>query len=456
MTIYVPDVGAREGPLYLAIAEAIAEDIAAGKLAEQRRLPPHRDLALKLGVTTGTVSRAYGELARRRLIVGEVGRGSFVRDAARPQPPESDAFGVDLSRNAPTAGPHEAALAETLREIAARPRLAEMLSYAPSSGMRRHRLAGAAWFARVGLEVEPERIVMCGGAQQGLALALSALRSETPVLMEAVTYCGLIEAARALRCRAEPVALDEEGMRPDALEEAVRKTGGRIVVVVPTLHNPTNAVMSEGRRREIARLARALDLTVIEDDVYGFVPTDRPPPIAAFAPERTLYVASASKALAPGLRVAWMAAPAALLGRLDDAAHALNLTRPPLMDEIASLWIESGVADRLVRWQRQEAAARQAIAEETLVGFMLRGHPASFHVLLELPQPWRSDAFAQAAQERGVTVVSLNVFAVSGEAARPAVRISLSAAPDRAALRRALDGLRQLALESPRFQRAVI
>jgi DNA-binding transcriptional MocR family regulator len=458
VTIYVPDVGQREGPLYRAIAEAIADDIAAGRLAEQSRLPPHRDLAHKLGVTTGTVSRAYAELARRRLISGEVGRGSFVRAAGRPTLRAQDdaPAGVDLSRNEPATGPHEAALADALREIAAGPRLSDMLCYAPSAGMRRHREAGAAWFSRVGLEAPADRIVMCGGAQQGLALALNALRRDAPVLMESVTYCGLIEAARALNCPAEPVALDAEGMRPDALEEAVRKTGGRTVVVVPTLHNPTNAVMSEGRRRKIARLARVLDLTIIEDDVYGFVLTDRPPPIAAFAPERTLYIASASKALAPGLRVAWMAAPGPLVGPLDDAAHALNLTRPPLMDEIASLWIESGVADKLVRWQRQEAAARQAIAAEALDGFTLRGHPASFHVLLELPQPWRSDAFARAAQERGVTVVSLNVFAVSGEAARPAVRISLSAAPDRAALRQALDGLRQLALDSPRFQRAVI
>jgi DNA-binding transcriptional MocR family regulator len=456
VTIYVPEVGSRGGPLYLAIAEAIAEDIAVGRLPEDTRLPPHRDLASRLGVTVGTVSRAYSELARRRLICGEVGRGSFVRcgGVAPSETPPSGA--IDLSRNAPTAGPHEAALADSLRRIAERPRLFEHLGYAPSSGLRRHRQAGAAWLARVGLEVAPERIVMCSGAQQGLVLALAALQPQGPILMEAVTYCGLIEAARLLRRPVEPVALDGEGMRPDALEEAARRTGARLVVLVPTLHNPTNAVMSEERRKTIAELARALDLTVIEDDVYGYVPTDRPPPIAAFAPERTLYVASASKALAPGLRVAWMAAPEALVPRLDDAAHAFNLSRPPLMDEIAADWIESGAADRLVRWQRQEAEARQRLAAEALQGLVLRGHPASFHVLVELPEPWRSEAFAAAARERGVTVVPLTAFSLSPEPQLQAVRVSLSAAPDRPALARALAALRSLAAEAPRARRAFI
>jgi len=456
VTIYVPEVGSREGPLYLAIAEAIAEDIAGGRLLGETRLPPHRDLASKLGVTVGTVSRAYSELARRRLVSGEVGRGSFVRGPA-PAPSESPPSGaIDLSRNAPTAGPHEAALADSLRRIAERPRLVDYLSYTPSSGLRRHRQAGAAWLARVGLEVPPERIVMCSGAQQGLALALGALQPQGPVLMEAVTYCGLIEAGRLLRQRIEPVALDAEGMRPDALEEAARRTGAKVVVVVPTLHNPTNAVMSAERRKSIAAIARALDLTVVEDDVYGYVPVDRPPPIAAYAPERTVYLASASKALAPGLRVAWMAAPGPLVARLDDAAHALNLSRPPLMDEIAADWIESGVADRLVRWQRVEAEARQTLAAGALEGLVLRGHPASFHVLIELPAPWRSEAFAEAARERGVTVVPLTAFSLAAEPPLQAVRVSLSAAPDRPALARALATLRGLALEAPRPRRAFI
>lgn len=456
MTIYVPEVSRRDGPLYLAIAEAITHDIVAGKLPERSRLPPHRDLAARLGVTVGTVSRAYAELARRRLVSGEVGRGSFVRSAVPAEPDSPPSGAVDLSRNAPTPGPHEAALADALNAIAARPRLAEYLAYTPPSGLRRHRQAGAAWIGRVGLEVPPERIVLCGGAQQALALTLGALQPESAILLESVTYCGLIEAGRTLRQRAAPVAIDEEGMRPDALEEAVRKTGGRLVVVVPTLHNPTNAVMSEKRRREIARLARALDLTILEDDVYGFVPTDRPPPIATFAPERTIYVASASKALAPGLRVAWIAAPSPLLPRFEDAAHAVNLSRPALMDEIAAQWIESGAADRLVRWQRQEADARQAIAAQALEGLRVRGHPASFHVLIELPPPWRSDAFAMAARERGVTVVPLSAFAAAGEPAMQGVRASLSAAPDRAALRQALATLRELALTPPRPPRAII
>src|SRR3546814_2600007 len=136
-----------------------------------------------------------------------------------------------------------------------------------------------------------------------------------PVLAEALTYPGVLDAARLLRRPLKPVAMDEEGVIPGALDEAAAATGARTVVLVPTIQNPTATVMGAERRRAITEVARRRNLMIVEDDVYGFLLESRPPPIATFAPERTVYLTSASKCLAPGLRAGWIAAPRDQIGR---------------------------------------------------------------------------------------------------------------------------------------------
>ena len=158
MTIWAPEMTERPGPRYLAIADAIADDLSGGRLAPGARLPTHRDLADRLGVTVGTVSRGYAEAARRGLLSGEVGRGTFVRhlpDLAVPS--ASDAF-VDLSLNYPPAPAGETqrnALQATLQLLAGRSDVGALLGYPSEGGLATHREAGAAWIAESGLAARP-------------------------------------------------------------------------------------------------------------------------------------------------------------------------------------------------------------------------------------------------------------------------------------------------------------
>src|SRR5215831_2288744 len=140
MTGWLPDLTQHRGPRYRAIADALAADITSGRLASGARLPTHRDLAYRLGVTVGTVSRAYAEAERRGLIGGEVGRGTFVRPDARRRKMQSvidieAPLGVpqiiDLSVNIPTPMTSDAILAETLTDIVARPGIARLMDYHP-------------------------------------------------------------------------------------------------------------------------------------------------------------------------------------------------------------------------------------------------------------------------------------------------------------------------------------
>jgi DNA-binding transcriptional MocR family regulator len=311
--------------------------------------------------------------------------------------------------------------------------------------------------SRVGVEAASSQVIVCGGSQQALALCMATLvRPGDTILCEDFTYPGLLDAANMFGVRTHGLAQDESGLLPDALDRACRETNARVLFMVPTLQNPTNSIMPEQRRREIVEIARRHDLTIVEDDVYGYLPVERPVPIVSLAPERTLYVTSVSKCLAPGLRTAWLVAPEHLIPRLTDSLHGLAIAQPPLTTEVVRLWVENGTADRLIAWHRQETAVRQDMAMEKLDGLEFRHHPASFHILLHLPSPWRAEAFAAAALDQGVRVIPASLFSANRDNAPPAVRISLSPNGDREELARALTMIAELARTMPRVGRAVV
>lgn len=458
MTIWVPDLSSRSGPVYRALADAIIDAIESGTLPAGMRLPPQRELAWKLGVTVGTVSRGYMEAERLGYLSGEVGRGTYARrpSAAPPAGSHQPGAPIDLSHNA-------LATAETRQALTARlagvtPRDIEcLIGYPPVGGHLAHREAIAGWLSQVGLSVRPDDVIITAGAQQALGVALALFGGGgRPVLMERMTYSLWIDVARLSERAIEPVEMDAEGMLPDSLEAAARRSGGRLVMLQPTLQNPTNATMSPARRHAIAEVARREDLILIEDDVYGTLPAHRPVALASMAPERTIYIGSASKCFVPGLRIGWIAAPAQMVPRFAGAVHAHSLGPSGLNAEIVARWITDGTADRLVQAQRRELEARQQLASEALAGLAMRGDPGSMHVLLTPPNPWTAAGFALAAESRGIIVVPASRFAVEPESAPESVRISLGGAADRTVLRSALATLAELCRQMPPNRRAVV
>ncbi|SLN73271.1 aminotransferase-like domain-containing protein [Oceanibacterium hippocampi] len=454
---HIPDIS----PRYRAIAEAVIDAVARGELPGGSQLPPQRQLAWKLGVTVGTISRAYSLLQELGMLSGEVGRGSFIRDeAARAESarlaPAEDGL-IDLTRAVPILEQQGPLLAKTLRRIADQPDLAAMLAYPPGDGHRPFREAGAAWMKRVGVDAEPDLMALANGNQQGFSVAIGMLaRPGDTILSEGMTWPGFAGAARMFGVRLGGVDFDEHGMRPDALERAVSRTGARVVVVVPALHNPTSAVMPEERRRAIVEVARRHDLMLIEDAVYAHQIAEPVVALASLAPERTVYLSSLSKSISGGLRVAWVKAPEQLRGALTDAVHSLYIQPPPLTFQVARQWIDDGTADRLCADQRRAAERRQRIARELLDGLDYLAHPQSFNILLSLPQAWRAEDFVRAARSRGVSILAAEEFVVGGYRPPEAVRISVSGARDDMLARRGIGIVAGLAREIPPSRGTVI
>jgi len=454
MTMWTPDISQRNGPKYLAIAAAIAEAIGEGTLSAGEKLPPQRNLAYDIGVTLGTVTRAYDEIKRRGLVDGEVGRGTFVlplqgkrsESFFRNRPPDNNL--IDFTHATPMSGRAGKALARTLGELALEPDLDSLMDYQILAGRREHLEAGEAWLCQGGIKANADRITMTSGAQHGILITLMALtRPGDTVMAEELSYPGFIHAVRQLGLKLEPIAMDAEGLIPDALEEASRRTGSKVLYCIPNIQNPTARSMSGQRVRDVADRARALDIQIMEDDVWGRLSARVAPPLIEFIPERVFHITSLSKAMAGGLRVGYVLSPAESVESLRTAVRLSNWMTPPLMAEIARRWIEDGTGNELTNWQRQATKHRLNHALKAFEGLTTAHHPAGHFIWLELPLPWRAADFKAAAEARGVLVPSAESFIVGRQAAPHAIRIGTHKTDDDVA-RKGIDILADI-LKSP-------
>lgn len=463
MTILLADfIKAREatGPRYRAIAEAIAEAIASGELKPGERLPPMRDLAWQLGVTTGTVARAYALGVTRQYLTSEVGRGTFVHMTTPPTAAPALALPTPASESRETAIPMKANLpadvgqeqmlaTETMAMLAENG--ARHFDYLPAGGATAHREAGAKWLATGTFAPSPADIILTSGAQQAiLAAILATTEPGDTILTEALSYHAITAQALMLDRRVAPVEIDEEGLIPEALARACRSSRARVLFTVPTLHNPTTETMSAKRRAEIAEVAAAQQLAIIEDDIYANLMETRPLPLAHWLPDRSWYINSLSKAVAPGLRTAYLVPPRDHHERCRAIVHGLGQTLPPLVADLSARLIENGSAAALVARQRAEIAARNKIASRILGDAPRRQNAAAMHVWLELPEHWRASAFTDAARHRGVTIATGEEFMIGrpDKAARH-VRLCLGAARNRAELEQGLQIVSKLTSENP-------
>ncbi|HZB91362.1 MAG TPA: PLP-dependent aminotransferase family protein [Stellaceae bacterium] len=451
---WVPARLSREGPRYRAIITALQSDIEEGRLPPGSRLLPHRELADRLGVSVGTVSKAYAEAEQMGLIIGKVGSGTFVRSLAPGLAAggEGEAAQVSLSLNVPPPGRYVEALLGALAQLRNPQLLGHLFDYLPHEGLPAHREAAALWMAAGDYRPAPADVLICHGAQHAASLAVRALLDPgAPLLAECLTYSGVKALARHQGVSLVGVAIDEEGLIPEALAEACARTGARLLYTMPTLHSPTAAVMGAARRRAIAEIVERHDLRVIEDNVYGFLHPDAPPPLAQLLPDRVFYVTSLSKCVAPGLRVGFVVTPPAFRERMILGLRATAWMATPAMVELGVRMLADGTIGRLVHERRIEARARLDLARSVLAGHLgaLPGDaPAGFHLWLPLPADWPAARFFLAARQHGVTVTPPDAVVVDARSPN-GVRLCLGNPASRAELQGALSVLRELIETAP-------
>ncbi|GAA2402381.1 PLP-dependent aminotransferase family protein [Streptomyces glaucosporus] len=436
---------------YQQVADAVAADIGAGRLRPGDRLPPQREFARRHGIANSTAARVYRELARRGLTVGEVGRGTFVRASSVPYAPalaEPADSRIDLELNHPVAPGQAALLAAGLGGLLRPDVLEPVLRPVGAAGTPAARRAAAGLLARGGWHPDPAHVLFAGNGRQAISAVVAALVPPGARLgVEELTYPVLKAIAARLGVVLVPLAVDDEGLVPEAVEEAHRGAPLHAVYVQPVLHNPLSLTMSAKRAGLLADVLSRLGIHAVEDAVWAFLRDDLPP-LAALAPERTVLVDSLSKRISPGLTLGFAVAPPALAGDVAAALRSGGSTPMRFALEAAARWQADGTVEALVEAKRREAAVRQEIARRHLDGFAVRSDPHSYHCWWELPAPWRADTFVAAAARHGIGVAPAAAFAVGSHRAPSAIRLGL-ASPRPDVLSRALATLAELARSAP-------
>lgn len=445
-------------PLYRQICQQLREAILSGELAEGTRLPTERALAGELGVNRTTVMNAYNELASEGLIEGHVGRGTLVRRNHFPQPDEllehetaswllglpageRELLGPDarLLSELAAAGEQREIIsltpgspapdllpADMLSAIFADGLLAaqqDALGYCPVEGLHSLRTGIAQWMRGRGVPVDAEHILILSGSTQGVGLVgRLMLNPGDEVVVEVPTYLGAIQAFRALQARVIGVPTDAEGMRLDLLESILARRRPRLIYTQPTFQNPSGVVMSPERRRRLLLLSRRYATPILEDDPYGeiYFQGKRPQPLKALDTHgQVIYLSTFSKILAPGLRVAWLAAPEPMIERLSLHKQVFDLNTNAL-----GQWCVSEILRRNLlgahlsllreRYQQKRDLMLQAIGSSWLSGVRVSQPAGGFHLWCRLPGDLRTRALLREAAHERVAFVIGEPFHVDG------------------------------------------
>jgi DNA-binding transcriptional MocR family regulator len=438
--MWTPTLPDSDQPRYLALVDAITQAIEAGELKVGERLPPQRRLAWNLGLNPSTTMQAYREAARRHLVSGEVGRGTYVLAGSKEatlfhlkQPGERGAL-IDLSTNVPAVDEASEDERRALQGLLERGQACRLQGYLTADDLALGRVCGAAWLQARGFSVPMENLMLSSGAQQGLfTVLLSLCQPGEPILVEAFTAPGIKAACRQLRLPLHGVAMDRHGILPEDFERMLRATGAKVAVLTPTLQNPTGAVMTTERQQAIAEVVKRHGVLVVEDDVYGAL--SRTPPLSCLLGRQGVLVTSLSKTVAAGLRVGWIAADPSVLARIDPEAQASHWGVSPWCLAVACQWLQDGTAQRRLAWQTDEMTRRWRLAKKLLAPWVAEAQTPSPHLWLSGAMP--AAQWAQACRARQVEVVPAEVFAVRQNDTQ-AIRISLTAARSLVELKQAL------------------
>ncbi|MFG3587338.1 PLP-dependent aminotransferase family protein [Streptomyces sp. NPDC047990] len=335
-------------------------------------------------------------------------------------------------------------LRQALRTMAASGDVETRLRQHPPGGHRHDRAVLATYLLERGIDTVPDNVLLTSGSQQALDMVLRTLALPGDVLaVDALSYPGIKLLASAHSLKLAPVPVTATGPDLDTLDQMCRARPVRAIYTIPTVHNPLGWVLDREQRERLANLARLHDCLLIEDGTYAFLESSPPPPLQAFAPERTCYVAGLSKNVAPGLRFGFAVVPDRHLEAATSGLRAAAWGAPGVITAIATSWISDGTVTRLEKDRREDAAARQDIARAALAGLDITAHPVSYTLWLALEPHQRTDHVAADLAEQGILVSTADAFA-TGPTRPRALRLALATPPRDelgAALRRVKDTL---------------
>jgi len=450
--------------LHEQLRQRIIQLINEGALPAGTKMPSSRQLALDLGVSRSVVVETYQQLTsegwlssrdRSGTTVSEQSTGDAPRARARPEQPVAPRTRWNLvPGSADVRGFPRREWMSCMNAVIRRMSDAD-LDYPPSAGVPAARAAMASYLGRVrAVRSQPEQIMLTAGFAQGLTLVCRLLlrRGIDQIGLEDPGHPGQRKYLERLGMRTVAIPVDEHGLDVAALT----RSGVRAVLVTPAHQFPTGVVLAPERRRALATWAEQGDGWIIEDDYDGefwYEQSSRPTSLQALAPERVFYGGTASKSLAPGLRMGWLAAPERLFGELQDVRETFDLGSSTVEQLAYAEFVASGLQDKHLRRTRETYRRRWNLVCEHLIDshgerlpdIQLTGVAAGLHVCLRFPPDLSEDEFLRAAELRGVAVRGASSFRLSRPDSPPGIVLGYAKESD-AWLAEALGVLRHLAI----------
>ena len=442
-----PVISRESKSLYLALANQLEQDILCGKLLPGTKLPPQRELADFLDINVSTVSKAFKACELKGLLSATIGSGTFVSYGAlsnlRLLTEETPKHIIEMGAVVPDYEANKLML-PYLQEMVSEPDAHKLFEYSRPGNTLWQKDAAVTFLNKCGLITERENVLFSSGGQNAIAAVLAGLLSYgdkfgTPPH----TYSDIKPTAARLGVQLVPLKLNDEEIDGEALIYACKNYNLKGVYIISDNHNPTTHTMSLSARKELAEIARKQDIFIIEDGTYHLM-SKRLPPIATFAPERTIYIAGLSKAISPGLRLAFMSVPHRYKASISDALYAMNVCVSSLMAELTSRMIVSGKIDTILEAHREKTILRNQMVNKYLSEYDCRGEEYCIFRWLCLPGSIIGAEFEQLALENGVQLYSAGRFVIGTTPPDRAVRLAVCGPESLSELERGLIILKQL------------
>jgi len=404
-----------------------------------RKLPPVRDLAWQLGITPGTVARAYQMGTDEGLLEATVGRGTFVKGPTRTLPevpanfvamPYKDGY-LNL-RNGHTVELGQNALIGQLTQELVNAHQFNFAQYVRDEALGGCREQATEWLKGNGVTALSSDLVLTNGAHNSVMVALNAILHgrEPAIATTKLTYPGFRQTAHICRGRLLGIESDDEGILPDALELACRSERIQALLISSNVHNPTCVSTSLERRHAIAELAARYDFQIIEDDVYGTLITDKPVGFDHLCPERTWHASSLSKCFAAGLRVGFLQCPKGLGPLGLRVMQGMSLSISQLLTKVVERAFETGAVSEYGDLIAAENTRRVNHARDILKSWDVRSRDGVNYVWVGIPEGWSGSTFMSACEAQKLLVAIADKFTLPGSRAPNAVRLTLSTAED--------------------------
>ncbi|WP_445505560.1 aminotransferase-like domain-containing protein [Niallia sp. 03091] len=426
-----PSIDKTEKPIYHALAGQLEQDILNGVLLPGTKLPPQRELADYLDLNVSTISKAFKVCELKGLLSATVGSGTFVSYDALSNAYLLEGIKprhlIEMGATLPDNVSYEPLLLQ-LKNMLQETDYEKWFGYGRAGESLWQKDAAIKLIRRGGFETTVDHILFANGGQNAIAATLASLcQPGDRIGVDLHTYPGLKTVAAMLSVKLVPIKSENYEMSPTAFEYACKNDNIKGIYLIPDYHNPTACCMSVENRKVLAAIAKKYNQFIIEDATYHLHNEKTLSAVASFAPEQVIYIASLSKSIAPGLRLAYVAVPSRYKEPISKALYNLNISVSPLLAELAARTIVSNQFEVLIEDHREQTIRRNQVVNRYLADYTCLGVETGIFRWLLLPGNITGAEFETLAAQQGVQVYAAERFVVGNSCPERAVRVSICA-----------------------------